>query len=65
MKQKTTISKLNKANQQEEKRHKRKQKNQRCTNLHTQEPHRNTKLEAIIRTQKTWYRPVQALCLLL
>lgn len=57
---KTITSKLDKANQQKEKSPKRQHQYQR----HTWEFHIKTKLEAIIHMQQTWYRPVQALCML-
>ena len=51
--------------QTEEKGPKRRPKDQRLNHSHIQESHKNTKLEAIMYTQRTWYRSVQALCLLL
>ena len=42
----------------------RRHKKQRPTHLHTQDSHKNAKLEAIIYTQMTWCRPMQVLCML-
>lgn len=44
---------------------KRGSKNQKPTCSHTHRAHKNTKLEVILYTQRTWCRSVQALCMLL
>ena len=59
------ISKLEMANQQEERTLKCRHKSQRPTGSHVRSFKKNTKLIAIISTQRTWYRPGQALCWLL
>jgi hypothetical protein len=56
---------LDKEAQQKEKIPKSMKKNQRNPRSHTQKFHKNTKLKALIYTQKTWSRPRQVLCLLL
>jgi hypothetical protein len=51
--------------QRERKMFRRKHKNQRHTHSQTQESHKNPKLEVIMYMQRTWCKPVWALCLLL
>lgn len=51
-------------NQTEREDPKRRHKKQRPSCLHTESP-KCTKLEAILNMQRTWYRPMQALCILL
>ena len=44
---------------------KRRHKNQSCIPSHTQEFHKISNLKAIMHVQRTWRRPVYALCVLL